>query len=179
MKLLLVVWASQTGGTLAMVEAFARGVTREVAGVSLRMLPAPLALPQDALGADLLVFATPENLASMAGAMKDFFDRSYYALLDRCNGKPYSSLICAGSDGTGAERQLDRIATGLRLRRVAQSLIVNLEAQSPERILALKTLPPVAARRCEELGATLAAGLAPVSCPRDICACCRTAIAPI
>jgi len=28
-------------------------------------------------------------------------------------------LICAGSDGTGAARQIERIATGLRLKRIA------------------------------------------------------------
>jgi NAD(P)H-dependent FMN reductase len=87
------------------------------------------------------VFATPENLAAIAGLMKDFFDRCYYPVLDRINGRPYAALICAGSDGSNAARQIARIATGWRLRDVAPPLIVCTRAQTPEAILAPKLIP--------------------------------------
>ena len=106
------------------------------------------------------LFACPENLASMSGAMKDFFDRCYYPLLGRIEGRPYATMIAAGSDGSGAERQIERIATGWRLRRVAEGMIVNLGAQTPEAILAPKTVPAEDLSRCRELGAALAEGLA-------------------
>jgi NAD(P)H-dependent FMN reductase len=112
------------------------------------------------LAADGYLFATPENLASMAGLMKDFFDRIYYDALDRVNGRPYAALIAAGTDGAGAARQLQRIATGLRLKEVAPPTIVRNGAQTPEAILAPKSVPPCDLALARELGAGLAAGLA-------------------
>jgi hypothetical protein len=91
--------------------------------------------------------------------MKDMFDRCYYPLLGQVEGRAYATAIAAGSDGTGAQAQIDRIATGWRLRRVAEPLIVNLAAQTPEAILAAKTLPAEAVEACEELGAAMAEGL--------------------
>ena len=112
------------------------------------------------LAADGYIFATPENLAAIAGLMKDFFDRTYYPVLDRVNGRPYAALICAGSDGQNAARQIERIATGWRLRPVADPIIVCTHAQTPETILAPKLIGSADLARCEEIGATLAAGLA-------------------
>jgi len=128
--------------------------------IAVRLLRAQEAVTDDVLSADGYIFATPENLAAMAGAMKNFFDRTYYALLERINGRPYAALICAGSDGENAARQIARIATGWRLRAIAPALIVCTRAQTPEAILAPKTIGSEDVRRCAELGATFAAGLA-------------------
>ncbi len=114
MKSLLIVYHSLTGGTRQMAEAAARGTAGEP-GVEVRLLSAPQAQPSDVLAADGYIFATPENLAAMAGLMKDFFDRTYYPVLERINGRPYATLICAGSDG-----QIARIATGWHLKPVAE-----------------------------------------------------------
>jgi NAD(P)H-dependent FMN reductase len=159
MKTLLIVFHSLTGGTRQMAEAARRGAAVEPS-VLVRLVPASDALAEDLLGADGFVFATPENLAAMAGRMKDFFDRTYYPVLDRINGRPYAALICAGSDGENAARQIARIATGWRLRAVAAPLIVWTAAQTPEAILAPKTIGRADLDRCRDLGATLAAGLA-------------------
>ncbi len=159
MPMLLIVFHSLTGGTLAMAEAAARGAASE-AGVEVRLRHASAAGPDDVLAADGYLFASPENLASMAGLMKDFFDRSYYAALDRINGRPYATLVCAGSDCSNAARQIERIATGWRLRAVADPLIVCTHAQTPAAILAPKRIAPADLQSCEELGAALAGGLA-------------------
>src|SRR3546814_16130099 len=74
--------------------------------------------------------------------MKEMFDRCYYPCLGRLEGRPYATIICAGSDGENAQRQLDRIATGWRLKRVADRVIVNTAAQTPESLLAPKTIAP-------------------------------------
>ena len=158
MKGLLIVWHSRTGGTRQMAEA-ARAAAQEPE-VQVRMLAAVDAQPDDLLAADGYLFACPENLASMAGEMKAFFDRCYYPCLERLNGRPYAAMICAGSDGTGAARQLARICTGWRLKVVAEPLIVNVSAQTPEAILAEKHLSQAQLAPCAELGAALAAGLA-------------------
>lgn len=159
MKTLLIVWQSMTGGTRQMAQAAADGAADE-AGVQVRLLAAPQAGPADLLGADGCLFATPENLASMAGLMKDFFDRCYYAALGRIEGRPYAAMVCAGSDGQGAVRQIERICAGWRLKAAAPALIVCTHAQTPEAILAPKTIGPADLARCRDLGAALAAGLA-------------------
>jgi flavodoxin len=158
-KTLLIVWQSMTGGTRQMAAAAADGARGEE-GVRVVVLPAPQAGPDDLLGADGCLFATPENLASMAGLMKDFFDRCYYPVLGRIEGRPYATLVCAGSDGTGAARQIERICTGWRLKAAAPALIVCTHAQTPEAILAPKSIGEAELARCRELGAALAAGLA-------------------
>jgi multimeric flavodoxin WrbA len=157
-KTLLIVWHSATGGTQQMAEA--AGHAASDPDITVGLLRAQETGADDVLAADGYIFATPENLAAMAGVMKDFFDRTYYGVLERINGRPYAALICAGSDGENAARQIARIATGWRLRAVAPPLIVSTRAQTPEAILAPKIIGPDDLRRCEELGATLAAGLA-------------------
>jgi multimeric flavodoxin WrbA len=160
MKTLLIVYHTHTGGSLQMARAAAAGARAAEPAVHVRLLHAPAAGPDDVLTADGYLFAAPENLAAMAGLMKDFFDRCYYAALDRLNGRPYATLICAGSDGSNAARQIERIATGWRLKAVAPALIVCTHAQTPEQILAAKEIAAADLARCEELGAALATGLA-------------------
>jgi multimeric flavodoxin WrbA len=118
------------------------------------------ACADDLFTASGYLFACPENLASMAGVMKDFFDRCCYPALGRIEGRPYATLICAGSDGDGAARQIARIATGWRLKAIAEPLIVCTHAQTPETILAPKTIIETDLARCRDLGAAMAAGLA-------------------
>jgi multimeric flavodoxin WrbA len=110
----------------------------------------------EVLASDGLLFCAPETLASLSGEMKEFFDRCYYGVLDRIAGRPYACLVSAGSDGAGAARQVERICTGWRLRSVAPALIVNLGAQTPDQILASKTVAPAELARCEEVGGLLA-----------------------
>ncbi|MHA7598599.1 flavodoxin family protein [Alicycliphilus sp. T452] len=158
-KTLLIVYHSLTGGTRQMAEAAQAGAAAEPA-VVVRLLHAGQAGPDDVLAAQGYLFATPENLAAMSGQLKDFFDRCYYPVLDRINGRPYASLICAGSDGQNAARQIARIATGWRLKEVAEPLIVCTHAQTPEAILAPKQIGADELERCRALGEALAAGLA-------------------
>jgi multimeric flavodoxin WrbA len=124
------------------------------------LLRADEARAADVLDAGGYLFATPENLAAMSGKMKDFFDRTYYAALDRLNGRPYATLICAGSDGRNAAQQIERIAMGWRLRAIADPLIVCTHAQTAEEILRPKQIAEQGLNSCRELGATLASGMA-------------------
>ena len=156
---LLIVYHTHTGGTRQMAEAACAGARREES-VDVHLLHASQAGAQDLLSAQGYLFATPENLAAISGLMKDFFDRSYYGALDQIQGHPYASLICAGSDGRNAARQIERIATGWRLKAVAEPLIICTHAQTPEAILALKRIDSADLQRCEELGQSLAVGLA-------------------
>ncbi len=158
-RTLLIVYHSMTGGTRQMAEVALHAAAQEK-DVQARLLHAQDAQPGDVLSADGYIFATPENLAAISGRMKDFFDRCYYPALDRINGRPYLTLICAGSDGSNAARQIERIATGWRLRAVAQPLIVCTHAQTPEAILAPKQIGEEDLQSCRSLAASLATGLA-------------------
>ena len=159
MKTVLVVYHSMTGGTRQMVDALVAGMALEP-GISVNLRHAASAAADDLIEAAGYVFATPENLAAISGVMKDFFDRCYYPALEKINGRPYATLICAGSDGSNAARQIARIATGWRLRQVAEALIVCTHAQTPEAILAPKLISARDLDRCRELGTQVAAGIA-------------------
>ena len=159
MKNVLIVYHSMTGGTSQMAYAAAAGA-RSGEGLRVSLLRAADAQAEDVLKADGYIFATPENLAGMSGMMKDFFDRTYYGALERINGRPYLVLICAGSDGRNAAQQIDRIATGWRLKPIADPYIVCTHAQTPEQILKPKKIDERSLMTCEELGKTLGSGIA-------------------
>ena len=139
-----------------MAEAAAGAARSEVSTV---LKSAVDAGSDDLLTADGYIFCAPENLAAIAGVMKDFYDRCYYPVLGRIEGRPYAQLVCAGSDGENAARQTARIATGWRLREVQSPLIVCTHAQTPEEILAEKVIPEAELTRCRELGQAMGAGL--------------------
>jgi NAD(P)H-dependent FMN reductase len=154
-KQLLILWHSRTGAAEAMAHAAAMG-----AGGRGRLLRANKAEAADLLAASAYLFVCPENLASMSGTMKEMFDRLYYPLLGRIEGRAFATAIAAGSDGTGAQAQIERIVTGWRLRRFADELIVNLGAQTPEELLAPKRVPEEELAECRDLGTALSEGLA-------------------
>ena len=139
-----------------MAKAAAKAAEAEVATI---LKSARDARPEDVLQADGYIFCAPENLAAIAGIMKDFFDRCYYPVLGRIEGRPYAQMICAGSDGENAARQTARIAQGWRLKPVQPSLIICTHAQTAEEILAEKVIPDEELALCRDLGAAMGAGL--------------------
>jgi len=148
-KHLLLITGGQPGGRLermaAEVQAGAAEFSTELV---LRSLPALQATLEDLLWAHALLIGTPEKFGYMAGAVKDFFDRTYYPAEGKVDGLPYAVFVSAGNDGTGAVAAIERIATGYRWLKVAEALVVRGEPEAE------------ALARCRELGQTLAAGLA-------------------
>jgi multimeric flavodoxin WrbA len=151
---LLIAWHSRTGASEALAKAAASG-----GGEAARIMRADAVQPSDLLAASAYLFVCPENLATMSGLMKEMFDRSYYPALGQIEGRAYATIIAAGSDGEGALAHIDRIAKGWRLKRVADPIIVNLGAQTPEAILAKKQVPQDELQKAEDLGCALAEGL--------------------
>lgn len=146
MKKLLIVYQSQSGSTALLAQAVARGAGLE--DVDIRMRHALDADIADLIWCDGVLIGTPENFGYLAGLIKDFFDRTYYAALDRQLQRPYALFISAGNDGTGAQRQAERILLGLPWKKIAEPVIVRGPANETD-------LAP-----CEELGQAMAAGLA-------------------
>jgi multimeric flavodoxin WrbA len=153
---LLIVYHSRTGGSRQMAEAAYESASDEG---SARLVRAEDAGPEDLLAASGYLFCAPENLAALSGAMKEFFDRCYYPVLGQIEARPYAQMICAGSDGENAARQLARIAQGWRLKPVQEPLIICTHAQTPEAILADKVIPEDELQMCRDLGQAMAAGL--------------------
>jgi len=151
---LLIAWHSRTGGSEALAAAAAEG-----AGRGGQLIAVDDITPDHLQAAGGYLFVGPENLAALSGAMKEMFDRCYYPCLGRLEGRPYATIICAGSDGENAQRQLDRIARGWRLKRVADPMIVGTAAQTPEAILAPKIMASDRLAEARDLGAGLAEGL--------------------
>lgn len=162
-KQLLIIWHSRTGAAQQMAlaaESGARAIVAELNAESellIRRCAADTVQASDLLAANGLIFAAPENLGTLSGAMKECLDRNYYPVLDQLNGRPYAAIITAGSDGAGAQHQLERICTGWRLTQIAPTLIVPMHAQTPEAILAPKTVPEEWLGRGSTIGGTLAA----------------------
>ncbi|HYW02963.1 MAG TPA: flavodoxin family protein [Gammaproteobacteria bacterium] len=145
---LLLVAHAPSPNTRRMLDAVLRGTGHpDIEAVTARHLPPLEAGPDDVLGADAVILGTTENLGYMSGALKDFFDRSYYPLLEKTQGLPYALYIRAGQDGTGTRRAVESIVGGLRWRAVQEPLICR--GSFREAFL----------EQCEELGMAMAAGL--------------------
>ena len=158
MRQLLIIWHSMTGGSEALARAAYDGACR-AQGVDVQMVNAADAGAAQVMAADGYLFAFPENLAAISGGMKSFFDRCYYPCLGTLNGRPYAMIVCAGSDGRNAVAQAERIATGWRLRQIAESRIVCTHAQTSEAILAPKTMNEADQQAAADLGEQIATGL--------------------
>lgn len=144
---LLIIYHTQSGHTGAMAEAVLRGA-RRAAETEIVMKRAGDATLDDLLACHGLVVGTPENFGYMAGMVKDFFDRTYYPAEGKTVGLPYALFVSAGNDGSGAKREIERIAAGYGWKRVAEPLIARKEITDAD----------LAA--CEALGEAMASGIA-------------------
>lgn len=145
---LLIVAHTPSANTRLLTEALLRGARHPDAGdVTVLWKPPLEAGPDDVLAADAIILGTTENLGYMSGALKDFFDRIYYPVLEKKQGLPCAVLIRAGHDGTGTRRALESILTGLHWKLVQEPLVCRGDWQ--EQFLA----------QAEELGMTMAVGL--------------------
>lgn len=148
MKHLLIVYHTQTDNTGKLARAAREGAQSDlVEDVEVRFLKAGQAAADDLLWADGLLLATPENFGYMSGAMKDFLDRTFYQVEGKILPLPYTVLISAGNDGSGALRSIRRIAGGYPFTEVQEPLVAQGEITRAH------------LERAEEIGATLAAGL--------------------
>ena len=148
MKQLLIVAHVPSENTRALRDAVVRGAEHaDIDGVAVQALTPFEAGPEQVRAADAIVLGTTENLGYMSGALKDFFDRTYYAVLEEKQGLPYALYVRAGHDGTGTRRGVETIVTGLRWREVQAPLICRGDYSD------------AFVAQCEELGLAMAAGL--------------------
>ena len=146
MPRLLIVYHSQGGQTARLAEAALRGAQADasVETICKRAFDTTI---DDLLGCQGLIIGTPENFGYMSGAIKDFFDRTYYPAEGKTVGLPYALFISAGNDGSGAVREIGRIATGYGWKLVA------------EPVIAQKEVGESTIQACEALGESMATGI--------------------
>lgn len=145
-KNLLVIYHSQGGTMKLMASRFAKGAKKE-ANVVVTLKKAAEANLDDLLNCSGIAIGSPEYFGTMAGMIKDFFDRTYEAAKDKTIGLPFVVLVCAGNDGRGAIVQIERIAAGYKWKKVQEHI----------RVVGIPTEQNLA--DLEELGQTLTAGI--------------------
>ena len=146
---ILLLTAGHAGGRLErLAQEVAAGVHEFADDIELRELPALAAGVDELRWAHAMLLGTPEKFGYMAGALKDFFDRTFYPTEGEVAGLPYGLFVSAGNDGSGAVASVERIVTGYRWQRIADPVVVVGEPDA------------AALARCRELGQTLAAGVA-------------------
>jgi multimeric flavodoxin WrbA len=101
-KRLLIIYHSKGGKNASMADAVLRGANHQDIDVEVRFLNAYDADDGDLLWADGIIFGSPENFGYMSGALKDFFDRTFYEVEGQVDAKPYAIFIGTGTDGQGA-----------------------------------------------------------------------------
>ncbi|MBT5577691.1 MAG: flavodoxin family protein [Porticoccaceae bacterium] len=146
MKNLLIVYHSQSGNTEQLANAVQLGAVQQ-SGVNCKLCRAFDSSLEDLQWAQGLLFGTPENFGTMSGALKDFFDRTYYPAEPFKLNLPYAIFISADNDGTGAVRDIERIAKGFPLRKISEPLIATGEITDNHLLQA------------QEFGLAMAAGL--------------------
>lgn len=148
MPRLLVVHHTPSPTLQELLEAVLDGATNDaIEDVEVITRPALTASDIDAIEADGYVLGTPANIGYMSGALKHFFDRVYYPVMETSRGRPYGLYIHGGSDTAGALRAVTSIAQGLGWREVAAAVEI-VGAPTAE-----------ARDACWNLGATVAASL--------------------
>lgn len=145
-KTILVIYHSQGGTMEKMAKRFAAGAEREES-ITVVLKPAGEATLADLLGCSAIAVGSPEYFGTMAGMIKDFFDRTYEVAKEKTVGLPFVIFVCAGNDGRGAIMQIERLATGCRWQKVQEHFRV-ISPPSNEDF-----------KRLEELGQALAAGM--------------------
>ncbi|MEO3428492.1 NAD(P)H-dependent oxidoreductase [Pelagibius sp. CAU 1746] len=147
-KRLLVVAHVPSDNTLRLRDAVVAGARSDEAGNVETVALTPFeAGPAEVLAADGIILGTTENLGTMSGALKDFFDRTYYGVIEQTEALPYALYIRAGHDGTGTRRAVESIARGLKWRAVQEPLVCRGAWQESF------------VEDCRNLGLAMAAGL--------------------
>lgn len=121
---ILIIYHSQSGNNELLAQECLMGVKAEE-GCEYNIKKAFDTHLEDVIWADGIILCTPEYFGNMSGAIKDFFDRTYYPAREIELVKPFALMICCENDGTGAERNIMTLANGYVLKKVLDTLIIK------------------------------------------------------
>ena len=120
MSKVLIIYHSLSGNTEKMARAVAEGAASSGAIVNLKK--AADANADDMLNCDVVIFGTASYFGYEAGAVKDFFDRTFYAIRDKVAGKPCATFGSYGGGGGVAIESLDKLCGKLGLKKAVESV---------------------------------------------------------
>jgi len=147
-KTLLIVANTPSENTQALANATLAGSRHpDIESVETTLLSPFDTTPEHVLSADGIILGTTENFGYMSGALKDFFDRVYYPVLEHKQGTPYALYVRAGLDGTGTISAVERIITGLKWRAICDPVLLHGKYQTDF------------IEQCNSLGTLMAASL--------------------
>ena len=142
MSKVLIIYYSLSGNTEKMAEAIKEGAAS--AGATVTMKKSLEATAEDLMDCDVVLFGTANYFNYMAGAVKDFFDRTFFTLRGNVTGKPYATFGSYGGGKDAAINTLNEMCERLELKKATESVGAQREP-SPE-----------ALEECRALGSKMA-----------------------
>ncbi len=79
---------------------------------------------EDLTECDGIVIGTPDYFSYMAGAVKDFFDRTLYPSRGKVEGKPYFAFVTHGGGGRALE-SVEKIAKSFKFKKAAEPVLIE------------------------------------------------------
>lgn len=119
MATVLVVYHSQSGNTEEMAKAVARGA-KAVVGTEVVLKKAKDAFLEDLVSCEGIAIGSPDYFSYMTGAVKDFFDRTFYPSQGKVTGKPCVLFVTGGGGGGPALESLERICRSFKFKKVGK-----------------------------------------------------------
>lgn len=123
MSRVLIVYHTLSGNTEKMAKAFEEGA-KSVQGTEAVLKKAFDATLEDLLGCDAIAFGSADYFSYISGALKDFFDRTYYPSQGKVTGKPYAAFATGGRGGEKALEALDRICGSFKFKKTVEGVAV-------------------------------------------------------
>jgi multimeric flavodoxin WrbA len=146
MTTVLLVHHSPSSATAQLAEAARVGLSLpELEGVEFVERQALEATVDDVLAADAYVLGTTANFGYISGALKHFFDTTYYDVREQTAKRPFSYWIHGSYDTTGAERAMESITTGLGWRLASDPVVFTGEVTDDHRAALTEMAATVAA----------------------------------
>ena len=121
MAIVLVVYHSLSGSTEKMAKAFAEGA-KSVPGTEVVLRKALDATLEDLLRCGAVAFGSADYFSYIAGALKDFFDRTFYPSQGKVTGKPYAAFATGGGGGDTVLAVLDRLCGSFKLKKAVNGV---------------------------------------------------------
>ncbi len=122
MAKVLVIYHTLSGNTEKMANAVAEGA-KSVTGTNVIVKKAFDATLDDFVNCDGVAFGSADYFSYIAGAVKDFFDRTFYPSRGKVDGKPCITFGTGGGGGDKVVGVLERMCyNAFKLKKVADSV---------------------------------------------------------
>jgi len=121
METVLIVYHSLSGSTEKMARAFAEGA-KSVPDTEVVLRKASEATLEDLTRCSAVAFGSPDYFSYISGALKDFFDRTFYPSQGKVTGKPYAAFATGGGGGDTALAVLDRLCSSFKLKKAVDGV---------------------------------------------------------